>query len=105
MKRPISALLPPPYETADVSAIQAVVEGRADEHQQRRAMKWIIEMACQTYQPSYRNGPDGERDTVFSEGRRFVGLMIVEKLKLNTNDLRRIDEHREKQAVQSNKRR
>lgn len=94
-----SALNPPKYELADVSALQAVADGRADEHQQRRAIKWIVEMACQTYQPSFRNGPNGERETVFAEGRRFVGLMIVEKLKFDISTLRRIDEHIEAQKV------
>lgn len=99
-----SALTPPPYDIADVSALQAVAEGRADPHQQRRAMRWIIELAASTYQPSYRNGPDGDRETTFAEGRRFVGLMIVEKLKLNTNDLRRIEDERVKAQTGKRKR-
>ena len=87
-----AAWLPPPYELADVTALQALSRGEADKHQQERALKWIIEQACGTYQMSFRPGPDGERDTVFAEGRRFVGLIIVEKLKLIVANLRRNDE-------------
>ena len=84
--------LPPKYELADTSALQALHRGEANEDQQKRALKWIIEMAAYTYQPSYRNGPDGERDTCFAEGRRFVGLEIVKMLKLHVPTLRRNDE-------------
>lgn len=104
-KKNITAITPPRYELADVSALKHLAAGTADQHQQQRALKWIIDLACQTYQPSYRNGLDGDRETAFAEGRRFVGLMIVEKLKLDLNDLRRVDEYREAQAVQRGRKR
>lgn len=82
--------LPSPYELADVSALQALSEGKADETQQKRALKWIIEVAAGTYQPSFRGGDSSE--VSFLEGRRYVGLQIVKTLKLVVANLRRNDE-------------
>lgn len=86
-----SPWLPPPRELADISAIQALSRGEADQHQQQRALKWLIEVCCDTYQPSYRTGPDGDRNTAFAEGRRYVGLELVTMLHLNVSTLRRND--------------
>lgn len=69
---------PPAYEPADISAIKGLAAGTATPDQQRRALKWIIENACATYELSYR--PNSEGDTAFAEGRRFVGLQIVKAL-------------------------
>lgn len=66
--------MPPPWEPADVSAIQALARGDASPDQQKRALDYIIN-AAGTYDLSYR--PDSERDTAFAEGRRSVGLNIV----------------------------
>lgn len=74
---------PPSYDPADVSAIQALVVGNATPDQQKRALTWIIEKACATYNTSYRpGGLEGDRDTAFAEGRRFVGTRLVYMLKL-----------------------
>lgn len=64
-----------PHELADVAAVQACVHGRADEHQQRRAMRWIVERGCMTYDETF--DPKSERASAFMQGRRFVGLKIV----------------------------
>ena len=74
-------------EPADATAIQALVDGRADSHQQKRAIDWIIKIAAGTYDQSYR--PDSDRDTAFAEGRRFVGLTIVKATILNASRMRR----------------
>lgn len=84
-----SSWKPPEYELSDVSALQALQRGDADKDAQIRALKWIIENACATYDLSYRPGEDGRRDTDFAEGRRFVGLQVVKLLKLNLPLLRR----------------
>lgn len=76
------------YDPADVAAIQACIAGTALEHQQQRAMKWIIEIASATYDQSYRPGEDGRRDTDFAEGRRFVGNSIVKLSRLNASTMR-----------------
>lgn len=79
-----SPWLPPHYELADAGAIQALHRGEATPEQQQRALKWIIEHACKTYDMPYRpGGDDGRRDTDFALGRQFVGQQIVKLLKLN----------------------
>jgi len=81
---------PAGYEDADIAAWQAIARGAATPDQQKRALTWLIEKAAGTYDLSFRPGPqEGERDTVFAEGRRFVGLQIVKLLKLKIGQLRR----------------
>lgn len=78
---------PPPYDLADISALKGLAAGTASPEQQQRALKWIVENACGTYQLSYR--PTSDRDTSFAEGRRFVGLQIVKALHLDISILRK----------------
>ena len=75
-----AAWAPPRYESADIGAVQALARGEADSYQQTRALTWIVETVCGTYDLSFR--PDSERETAFAEGRRFVGLNIVKATKL-----------------------
>lgn len=77
---------PPPYSKYDVAAIQALMTGTASDHQQQRALKWIIETACATYDLSFR--PDNARATDFAEGKRHVGLQLVKLTKLNLAKLK-----------------
>lgn len=72
---------PPHYEIEDAGAIQALLRGEAMPHQQKRALAYIIESLCSTYDMSYR--PSGDRDTCFAEGKRFVGSQLVKLTKLN----------------------
>lgn len=75
--------MPVGYEQADVYALQALNAGTADPSQQARALRWIIERACETYEVSYRSDRDGgDRETAFAEGRRFVGLQVVKLLNM-----------------------
>ena len=78
---------PPEYEPADVSAIKGLFAGTASPEQQQRALKWIIESACATYELSFR--PTSDRDTAFAEGRRFVGLQLVKALHLDLEVIKR----------------
>ena len=80
MSKAPEVYLPPKWEPADLSALQAVMRGDANEDQQRRAMTWIIYNACGTYDLEYRTEA---RDHAFASGRRFVGLQLVKMLKLN----------------------
>ena len=80
--------LTPKYDLADIGALQALSKGEAPPDAQQLALKWIIEKAAGTYEPSYRPGEEGERDTAFAEGRRYVGLHIVKLLKLNLQAMR-----------------
>lgn len=78
---------PPVYELADFYAIKNLAAGSASPEQQRRALKWIVENACGTYDLSYR--PNSDRDTAFAEGRRFVGLQIVKAVQLDMTKLKK----------------
>ena len=68
----------PDYVEADVQAIRALGSGLATPAQQKRALDWMIK-SFGTYDTSYR--PDSERDTVFAEGRRHAGMILVWMLK------------------------
>lgn len=81
-----SPAVPAEYELADADAIQALVQGTADEFQQRRALKWIVEVAGGMYQFQYY---PSDRDTAFALGRGFVSQQIVKLSKLNLSALRR----------------
>lgn len=82
---------PVEYEVADAGAIQALMRGEAGPDQQRRALAWIIEKACGTYEAQYYPGEDGRRDTDFALGSRFVGQQIVKLSKLNLSKLTRVE--------------
>lgn len=72
------AWIPPDYTDAHVTALQALARGEASEKEQKRALDWIINTACGTYELSYRSDQDGgDRETAFAEGRRFVGMQVV----------------------------
>jgi hypothetical protein len=79
--------LPPPwlpvdYDVADVVAVQALAQGTADEHQQKRALRWIVEQACGTYDVGWHpEFPD------FAAGKRSVGLQIVKLCRINPKAL------------------
>lgn len=77
---------PAEWEPEDAYAVQAVMAGRANEEQQRRAMLYIVNHICGTYDLSYR--PTSERDTTFAEGKRFVGLQLVKFSRINIAALR-----------------
>lgn len=83
---------PTPWEPADVAAIQALVRGDATADQQRRAIDYIINDIAGTYDMSYR--PGSERDSVFAEGKRYVGLQIVKATKLNLAAIRQAKEQK-----------
>lgn len=84
-RRSNAAFMPAPYTRADINAVKGCIAGTADSDQQKRAMKWIIETVCATYDLSYR--PESDRDTAFAEGRRFVGLQLVKALKLDLSKI------------------
>jgi hypothetical protein len=79
--------MPPQYDDPDVFAIQALVKGEADADQQKRALNWIINECCKTYDMSYR--PDNQTDTVFAEGKRYVGNEIIRMTKMKVGTLKK----------------
>lgn len=81
----MNAHKPADYDVATVYAIRALAEGKATEGQQKTALDWIINHASGLYDLSYRpGGTDGDRATVFHEGRRFVGSQIVKMTRPET---------------------
>lgn len=80
------ANLPAIYDIPDVAAIQALAFGTATPDQQRRALEWIVNSACGTYDSEYRSN---DREHAYASGRRFVGLQIVKMTKLNLGKLKK----------------
>jgi hypothetical protein len=68
--------LPTAWEPADVSALQALQRGEATPDQQQRALDYLINGVCGTYDLSYR--PEGHLDTQFAKGKRAVGKHICD---------------------------
>lgn len=76
----------PDYIAADALAIQALVDGKAEPQQQKRAIDWIVMQASGTYEFNYYKT---DRDTAFGLGRSFVGQQIVKLMKVNTSKMER----------------
>ena len=76
--------IPPQWDVADASAIQALVDGVAEPEQQKRALKWIVESAAGTYEFNFY---PTDRETSFALGRAFVGQQIVKLMRINTSNM------------------
>lgn len=89
---------PPPWGPAiwdddDAKALKALQAGNANDIQQRRALNWIINKVCMTYDEPFV--PESERTTNFLLGRRNVGLQIVKLLNLKLGALQKVKHDRE----------
>lgn len=80
--------LPPTYTDRDVGSVQGLARGDASPEQQIHALRFIVETLSCCYDMSFRPGIDGDRETAFAEGRRFVGLQLVKMTKLNIGSLK-----------------
>lgn len=78
---PIEPWRPTNWEIEDAGAIQAVAYGKASEHQQQRAIKFIVENICGCYDLSFRSGDP--HTTTFAEGKRFVALQLIKFVNMN----------------------
>ena len=78
-----AAWLPPKWELADAAALQALARGDATPEQQKRALKFVVETLCGTYDLPYR--PESARDTDFACGKMFIGQQIAKLVNLNLN--------------------
>lgn len=67
-------MLAPDYTEADVQAIRACVRGDADAEQQKRAIDFIINDICGTYDSPMRSN---DKDTYIAGGKQRVGQIIV----------------------------
>ena len=84
--------MPVDYKAIHASAVQAMMHGEADEDQQKFLMKWLINDVCATYDQSYHPGVDGDRDTAFAEGKRFVGNTVIKMTRVNVSRMRQEEE-------------
>jgi hypothetical protein len=87
--------MPATYEVADIDAIKALAAGNANERQQQRALRWIIQRAAAVNEEPYRSDEDGgERETSFALGRAFVGRQIMKFVEMPAalvNEMRKQD--------------
>ena len=77
-----SPLRPVDFDQGFAVIARAVYEGRATPIQQRRFFAWLMQVFSNVDDLSMRVGGDGDRETAFAEGRRFVGLQIEKHCKL-----------------------
>ena len=65
-------------DAEDVGALRAVYHGNAAEHQQRRAIDFVIKRLCGVGEFTFIPGAeDGRRATDFKAGKQHVGLEIL----------------------------
>lgn len=75
--------LPATWAPADAGALQALVRGDCPPHLQQRAVAFIVNDLCGTYDQPYRpGGHESERDTTFALGKMWVGQQIVRLIKV-----------------------
>lgn len=68
---------------ADIYALQALAKGKASEGQQIRALEAIMDRICRRRRMSFfPGGHEGDRATIFAEGKRFVGDQLERLLKM-----------------------
>jgi hypothetical protein len=77
----------PAADVADLAAVKALHAGTADEHQQRRALDWIMKRVAGIGEVSFH--PGDPQATAFKDGRRFVGIVLVNVLADSMATLRR----------------
>lgn len=91
MAKPLKAVMPglashpAPFMPADATALQAIAAGTANDSQQKRALKWILEGACGLPVWAYR---DSSRETDIALGRQFVGQQIMGLLKVQVSKMK-----------------
>jgi hypothetical protein len=75
--------LPPDYDEQTVYAVRALVNGQANEGQQKLVWSWLMYVTGagdEFADLSFRPGADGQRSTDMAEGKRFVGLAFRKML-------------------------
>lgn len=79
---------------ADVSALQALYHGRADEHQQKRALNWILTRACRSGSPTFDENP---HVSAFLQGRWTVGLIIMNAMRTSAEAAKALEDQQKKE--------
>lgn len=86
-KKPILNL-PRGFDLQKSYSLQAILDGRANKEQQVEGMKYLVEDLCGTYNDTF--DPDSERLSNRLQGRRSVGLDIVQIAKLRLDKVKEI---------------
>lgn len=81
----IDPTIPVRWEPADALAIKVLAAGTANEFQQQRALSFIINKLCKTYDLSFRADP---LQTAFAEGSRNVGLQLVKLVNVDLSKIK-----------------
>ncbi|HEY9064721.1 MAG TPA: hypothetical protein VIO33_07030 [Burkholderiaceae bacterium] len=87
LERPAADAMPE-VPLAVATAVKALHNGVASEHQQRIALQWIVREACGKAHFPYHST---ERDTAFALGRLFVADLIVGLFNADLSSLRRAE--------------
>lgn len=80
----------PLWDKPDAYAIQALERGEATPDQQKRALAWIINNACLTY--DFPDQPENDRLSTIWMGRMFAGKQIVKLIKINLSKLKQLED-------------
>ncbi len=75
----------PSFEKFDAYALKALSSGTASESQQIRALKWILDIACQVNENPFVAG--SEHETAFNTGKAFVGRQIINICNMSSGSL------------------
>lgn len=81
---------PAAWDDYDVTAIQALARGQANEQQQARALGWIVNKAAMANDQSFVPGQGDV--TAFIEGRRSVGNQIKKLINLDLHAMAQMQE-------------
>lgn len=85
-KEQLQPWLPQQCDPADVAALRAVYAGNASEHQQRRAVDFVIKRLCGVGSlPFVPGGEDGRRATDLALGKQQVGIEILNLVATRVN--------------------
>lgn len=80
---------PAQYRKSDAYAFKALQRGDATAEQQKAVLYWLIHNCADTYNMSFRpGGVEGQRETDFAEGKRFVGNQIVKLVNIDVSLLK-----------------
>lgn len=83
--------MPAPYSKYDVYALKALQSGTATPDQQQRALAWIINKCCRTYDlPYHPGGEEGNRDSILAMGMMHAGQQIVKLVNFDASLLHTI---------------
>lgn len=80
----------PSLSKQEIYALQALEAGEANQGMQRIALQAILKKICRVYDCHFIPGSD--RETVFMEGRGFVGQQILKHLRLDPSILNQLED-------------